>query len=91
MFFDLQENYLGEDIAFTDYESSGSTKERENSLFEHVISNIAKPDSFDARVYRPFEVKVEVTLHEIQAHLMKVGRQDGAKRPNFMVAILQLP
>ena len=68
--FSYQENYLGEDSTFTDYEAVDTTKE--NSVFEHINSITTKQDTFDPRAYRPFEVKVEVTLHEIQAHLVKV-------------------
>ena len=68
--FSYQENYLGEDSTFTDYEAVDTTKD--NSVFEHIDSIATKQDIFDPRAYRPFEVKVEVTLHEIQAHLVKV-------------------
>lgn len=29
-------------------------------------------EDFDPRVYRPLEVTVSITMHDIQAHLMKV-------------------
>ena len=31
-----------------------------------------KPKEFDPRQYRPFEVAVSITMHDIQAHLVKV-------------------
>jgi len=31
---------------------------------------------FDPRKYRPFGVTVSVTLHDIQAHLVKVNREN---------------
>ena len=64
---------MGEDSKFTDYEASAATKE--NSVFEHINSVTTKLETFDPRVYRPLEVKVEVTLHDIQAHLVKVSRR----------------
>ena len=65
----LQEDYLGEDQKFTDFDDSG-----ENSQdFEHVLNNL-KQKSFDPRYYRPFGVNVNAALHDIQAHLVKVRR-----------------
>ena len=33
-----------------------------------------KPKEFDPRQYRPFEVTVSITMHDIQAHLVKVRK-----------------
>lgn len=32
-------------------------------------------DDFDHRYYRPLEVDVSIIMHDIQAHLLKVGLQ----------------
>ena len=71
-FLHVKENYLGEDQKFTDYNEVASTTDH-SSTFEHIISpGDKKPGTFDPRHYRPLEVRVQATLHDIQAHLIKV-------------------
>lgn len=36
-------------------------------------ADIQKQKEFDPRQYRPFEVAVSITMHDIQAHLIKVS------------------
>jgi hypothetical protein len=36
-------------------------------------ADILKQKEFDPRQYRPFEVAVSITMHDIQAHLIKVS------------------
>lgn len=72
---------------FTDMEQSNA-KAPSSTLFnvkDHLFGKDAgnksssevsfadeKQKRFDPRAYRPLEVVVSVTLHDIQAHLMKV-------------------
>ncbi len=73
--FVQQENYMGADMAFTDCEedcekakSTGAKSAGANSSSSR--SSVLTP--FDPRLHRPLDAKVEVELHEIQAHLIKV-------------------
>ena len=43
------------------------------STFTSVTTDNWDVKPFDARKYRPLNVKVSVTLHDIQAHLVKVS------------------
>lgn len=43
------------------------------SISEVSLSAEEKPKRFDARLYRPLEVIVSLTIHDIQAHLVKVS------------------
>lgn len=36
-----------------------------------------KPKPFDARLYRPLEVIVSFTIHDVQAHIVKVKNDDS--------------
>jgi hypothetical protein len=36
-------------------------------------ADLLKQKEFDTRQYRPFEVAVSITMHDIQAHLIKVS------------------
>lgn len=45
----------------------------------------AKKDSFDPRLYRPFEVIVSVTLHEIQGHLVQCISEKQTYSPIIFV------
>ncbi len=65
----LQENYFGVDQKFTDYEEVSHEK---SSTFTHVSALDGKDRVFDPRHYRPLHIKLNVTLHDIQAHLVKV-------------------
>ncbi len=71
----LQENYFGVDQKFTDYEETLNSNEK-SSTFTH-ISMDGKDRVFDPRQYRPLHIKINLTLHDIHAHLVKasVNRQ----------------
>ncbi len=66
----LQENYFGVDQKFTDYEETLNSNEK-SSTFTH-ISMDGKDRVFDPRQYRPLHIKINLTLHDIHAHLVKV-------------------
>ena len=70
-FFSFQENYLGEDQKFTDLYEVFTAAEKVSN-FTNISATEAKEKPFDARQYRPLEVKVQLTLHDIQAHLLRV-------------------
>ena len=85
-FIHLKENIFGDDQTFTDMDysnqksahSNGNTGSKSNSkedqtksLSEASINADERPKRFDPRVYRPLEVIVTVTIHDIQAHVMK--------------------
>ena len=58
----------------TDFADSRSGKE-DSEGFVHVNTpgEVSELDPFDPRKYRSFAVTVAVTLHDIQAHLVKVS------------------
>ena len=66
----LQENYFGEDQKITDYEEVFSTTEKASNF---TLITDGKEKAFDPRQYRPLHVKVQVTLHDIHAHLLMVS------------------
>lgn len=74
IFFFCQENYLGEDMKFTDYNDTSD----HNSNFETILET-CKEKKFDPRNYRPFSVLVNAALHDIQAHLVKVSINGGQR------------
>lgn len=70
-----QENYVGEDQVFTDMWST-PTVEKIGEAATGPLTNLDEDEGlrpFDAREYRPFAVTVSVTIHDIHAHLVKVG------------------
>lgn len=58
----------------TDFADSRSGKE-DSEGFVHVNTpgEVSELDPFDPRKYRAFAVTVAVTLHDIQAHMVKVS------------------
>lgn len=44
------------------------------------ISRDSDSRDFDPRIYRPLEVTVSVTMHDIQGHIMKVSNLTRNKR-----------
>ncbi|XP_026670200.1 transmembrane protein KIAA1109, partial [Ceratina calcarata] len=81
-FIHLKENLFGDYQTFTDIEQSRTnptsisterSKDRDvqNSSVESVEDEDAKSKPFDPRDYRPLEVSVGITMHDIQAHLVK--------------------
>ncbi|CAD7085829.1 unnamed protein product [Hermetia illucens] len=100
-FIHLKENIFGEDQMFTDMEQSNA-KAPSSTLFnvkDHLFGKDAgnksssevsfadeKQKRFDPRAYRPLEVVVSVTLHDIQAHLMK---NCGENKPACPVILIE--
>ncbi|XP_011301889.1 uncharacterized protein KIAA1109 isoform X7 [Fopius arisanus] len=80
-FLHLKENIFGDYQAFTDMQQSRPTvqsterKDRDNqnsSVEASVEDEDAKSSKpFDPRHYRPIEVTVGITMHDIQGHLVK--------------------
>nr|XP_018906485.1 PREDICTED: uncharacterized protein KIAA1109 isoform X3 [Bemisia tabaci] len=70
----LKENIFGEDQSFTDMNtnplSSSQPPTTQNATDASDDSSISKKN-FDPREYRPLDVIVSITMHDIQAHLMK--------------------
>uniref|UniRef100_A0A0A9WZW5 Fragile site-associated protein C-terminal domain-containing protein n=1 Tax=Lygus hesperus TaxID=30085 RepID=A0A0A9WZW5_LYGHE len=75
-FVNLKENIFGDDQVFTDMneapefhltpKAASVVPETPNSAMED-----SSKEDFDPRVYRPLEVTVSITMHDIQAHLVK--------------------
>lgn len=70
----FQENYLGEDQKFTDFEDANQIprKSGQGNLGPLSEEKYSQPKPFDERYYRPFAVTVSVAIHEIHGHLVKV-------------------
>lgn len=49
-----------------------SAKDDANKSISEVSAIDEKPKPFDPRLYRPLEVIVSFTIHDVQAHLVKV-------------------
>ncbi|CAH1776489.1 unnamed protein product [Owenia fusiformis] len=70
-FLHVKENYFGEDQSYSDFDDV-TTKLDKHSTFTHTSSSTNKSTKpFDPRNYRPLEVTVQLTIHDIQAHLIK--------------------
>lgn len=67
---EFQENYFGEYQKCSDLDTqpNSSRKLQSNVLYE---GSQEEESSFDPRLYRPLDVTVSITIHDIQAHLMK--------------------
>lgn len=79
-FLNFKENIFGEDQMFTDMQQSSNATDHNNSTggdlkVDDSSTNLPLElrDDFDYRNYRPLEVDVSVIMHDIQAHLLKVG------------------
>lgn len=72
-YISVQENYLGEFQKATDFVENPKKMKDVEASYVHVENPDSDEKAFDSRVYRPFAVTVSVTLHDIQAHLAKVG------------------
>lgn len=71
LLWNIKENYVGESQEFTDFNTSFSPfgtdeKVKDGQHFEEIT---IKP--FDQRLYRPLQVTVSVTLHDIHGHIVK--------------------
>ncbi|GLG98163.1 Uncharacterized protein GBIM_04765, partial [Gryllus bimaculatus] len=82
-FMHLKENIFGEDQMFTDMHQSRPTNQSTSGTGDAPVAGStsdpsgtvddsdSKPREFDPRQYRPIEVRVSITMHDIQGHLMK--------------------
>ncbi|XP_033221657.1 transmembrane protein KIAA1109-like [Belonocnema kinseyi] len=82
-FVHLKENIFGDYQAFTDMQKTQTSstsvaaektkdKDAQNSSVEASVEDEeARTKAFDPRDYRPLEVTVGITMHDIQAHLVK--------------------
>lgn len=83
-FLHVKENYFGEDQKFSDFEDVFPGAAEKASDFTHLGAESGPGDrgvDFDPRQYRPLHVKVQVTLHDIHAHLLKNCNEDAAPCP----------
>lgn len=78
MLWDLKENYVGECRTFTDITEKPQASKIRRLPFSKTtpvtfIDAATRIDRrpFDPRLFRPFEVKVSLAMHDIHAHLMK--------------------
>lgn len=96
-FIHLKENIFGDYQSFTDMQQSRTastnakldkSKDRDaqnNSLETSVEDEEAKAKQFDPRDYRPFDVTVGITMHDIQAHLVKNCNDDDPPCPVILL------
>ena len=89
MLWDLKENYVGECRSFTDITDHHqktammSSKmrrlpfSRTTPVVSSFITDHHANKAFDPRLYRPFEVRVSLTMRDIHAHLMKHPYNDS--------------
>lgn len=78
----LQESVFGEDQVFTDMNDPSNLSNNDSQSASTTTapvdsSSVVSEDEvskkeFDPRLYRPLDVVVSITMHDIQAHLMKV-------------------
>ncbi|XP_034943286.1 transmembrane protein KIAA1109 homolog isoform X1 [Chelonus insularis] len=91
-FLNLKENIFGSYQSFTDMQQSRSTvcnnsdsrsKDMQNSSVEASVveDDDNRSKTFDPRYYRPIEVTVGITIHDIQAHLVKNCNEDDPPCP----------
>ena len=86
MLWDLKENYVGESRSFTDITEKPQISKIRRLPFSRTtpvtfIESRAERKAFDARLYRPFEVKISLAMHDINAHLMKSSSPDNEPCP----------
>ncbi|XP_015586515.1 uncharacterized protein KIAA1109 isoform X3 [Cephus cinctus] len=96
-FIHLKENIFGDYQSFTDMQQSRPSpstvnternKERDvqnSSIEASVEDEEAKLKPFDARDYRPMEVTVGITMHDIQAHLVKNCNENDPPCPVILL------
>uniref|UniRef100_A0A182U7T9 Bridge-like lipid transfer protein family member 1 N-terminal domain-containing protein n=1 Tax=Anopheles melas TaxID=34690 RepID=A0A182U7T9_9DIPT len=66
--------------------SSGFSKDDPSkSLSETSLNPDEKPKRFDPRLYRPLEVIVSVTIHDLQAHVMKNCNENDPPCPIVLI------
>ncbi|XP_065331514.1 bridge-like lipid transfer protein family member 1 isoform X1 [Cloeon dipterum] len=84
-FIHLKENIFGEDQTFTDMQKSKASSPPSVTNLQSGADDDGEK-SFDPRDYRPLDVTVSLTLHDIQAHLVK---NCGEKDPPCPVAMIE--
>ena len=62
-FMHVKENLFGEDQAFTPMD--------DGDMAQSSKTDKTKADNDDMREYRPLSVVLDITVHDLQAHLMK--------------------
>lgn len=94
IFVDLtfQENIFGDDQVFTDMNDKPEVPSSKAGSSTTAVDNQAASDDdssshkdFDPRDYRPLEVVVSITMHDIQAHLVKVNGYMSHKWPTYIL------
>ncbi|KAF8784884.1 Transmembrane protein KIAA1109 like protein [Argiope bruennichi] len=75
----LKENYFGENQKFFEFDSPIITPDQVQSSTTDECDN----KEFDPRVYRPLEVTVSVTMHDIQGHIMKCCSETDPPCPSL--------
>uniref|UniRef100_A0A182PCZ3 Bridge-like lipid transfer protein family member 1 C-terminal domain-containing protein n=1 Tax=Anopheles epiroticus TaxID=199890 RepID=A0A182PCZ3_9DIPT len=65
--------------------SATSKDDPSKSLSETSLNPDEKPKRFDPRLYRPLEVIVSVTIHDLQAHVMKNCNENDPPCPIVLI------
>ncbi|XP_057320080.1 bridge-like lipid transfer protein family member 1 isoform X4 [Microplitis mediator] len=95
-FLHLKENIFGDYQTFTDMQQSrpsvnnpadrGKDRDTQNSSVEASVEDEeARSKTFDPRYYRPLEVTVGITMHDIQAHLIKNCNENDPPCPVILL------
>lgn len=95
-FLHLKENIFGDYQSFTEMQQSRPTvsnvadrnkdRDTQNSSVEASVEDEeARSKIFDPRYYRPIEVTVGITMHDIQAHLIKNCNDDDPPCPVILL------
>ncbi|XP_063234537.1 bridge-like lipid transfer protein family member 1 isoform X2 [Bacillus rossius redtenbacheri] len=90
-FLNLKENIFGEYQSFTDMQQSSAATSPTTSAGADIVGpggdagsddgDPGKAKMFDPRQYRPFEVTVSITMHDIHAHLVKNCNEEDPPCP----------
>ncbi|XP_054723573.1 bridge-like lipid transfer protein family member 1, partial [Uloborus diversus] len=75
----LKENYFGECQKFFEFDAPILTPK---SLHLHSVKDSDNKE-FDPRIYRPLEVTVSVTMHDIHGHIMKACSDNDPPCPSL--------
>ncbi|XP_074650444.1 bridge-like lipid transfer protein family member 1 [Tubulanus polymorphus] len=79
MFLHLKEDYFGEHQKFTPFDEAPSGLDKRSDKESHD----KEAKKFDARHYRPLEVNGNITIHDIQGHLVKNCGADDTPCPTI--------
>lgn len=69
----------------TNNKSSNTKDDTAKSLSEASLNSEEKPKHFDPRLFRPLEVLVSLTIHDIQAHLVKNCNENDPPCPVVLI------